>query len=67
MDNWDKFKVIVFLYVAGMVKKKENFTHFALSSSDTNFSLSLKHCNEFIVDKTSGSKSSTVGIMEVYI
>lgn len=40
-------------------------THFAFSNSETNLSLSLKHCKEFIVERTSGSRSSTDGIIEV--
>ena len=40
-------------------------TYFTLRSSETNFSLSLKHSKELRVDRTSGSKSSTVGITDV--
>ena len=36
------------------------------SKSEINFSLSLKHCKELRVDRTSGSRSSTVGITDVF-
>lgn len=41
-------------------------SYLELSSSLTSFSLSLKHCSEFIVLRTSASISSTDGITEVY-
>ena len=48
-----------------MSKDSKLYTYLQFKSSSINLSLSLKHCNEFMVDKTSGSKSSTVGITEV--
>ena len=49
--------------VDSMMKR---YTYLQFNSSSINLSLSLKHCNEFIVDNTSGSKSSTVGITDVW-
>ena len=43
----------------------KSLTYLQFKSSSINLSLSLKHCKEFIVDNTSGSKSSTVGITDV--
>lgn len=54
------------VYTSYYTPEKNYYTYLTFSSSEINFSLSLKHCKEFKVERTSGSRSSTVGITDVY-